>query len=309
MEVMEVEVNTDRTAETPEIAADGQDAFLQGWDGTEDSFVTEPADQQEQPEQEAETEQDDEAQTRPEAEAGNTDPEQTQDEPEPKEAEEPPVIPEAQATWTLNYMGREQVLGAKDITPELLQKGMDYDRVREKYDEAKPVIELFSQYARQANMSLGDYARHIRQQAKQAGGMSREEAARTVDLEDREAAIAAKEQQRTQDARAVEVRKAKVAEDIRQFAKAFPEVYESARSDPKAIPDSVWAEVNSGAFSLTSAYARYAVGRAAKEQARAIEEQQTALQNQKNRLRSTGSQVSAGSEIKSKSAFLEGFDG
>lgn len=121
----------------------------------------------------------------------------------------------------------------------LAQKGLDYDRIREKYDESKPVMELFGQFAKQAGMDIPAYVAYIRTQAKKAGGMSDDEAKRAVELEDREAAVAAKEnQQKDAEAHqqtenqaksdAAEKRKA----DIEQFRKEFPRRGKRAGQDP-----------------------------------------------------------------------------
>lgn len=294
--------NTSTVEEQP---GDQQDAFLEGW-GDENPETEQPADQQETQDAGAQEEQETAAEG---AAAESEQPVQTETE-TTAEAEmdgaEGKGQETAPTTWTVKHMGEEKTLGAADITPELLQKGLDYDRVRGKYDEAKPALELLSQYAKQANMTLADYAKHLRVQAKLASGMTAEDAQRTVELEDREAAVSAKETAQQESAKSDADRKAKVAADLAEFEKAFPDVYAKAKNgDPNAIPKSVWDEVNSGAFSLTAAYSRYAVAQAT-EQARAVV--QTAAQNQKNAQRSTGSQKSAGADTKNTSAFLEGFD-
>lgn len=74
----------------------------------------------------------------------------------------------------------------------LAQKGLDYDRLREKYDEFKPVMDMFSQFANRSGMNTRDYISYIRQEAKKSEGMSSEEAKRAVELEDREATVAGK---------------------------------------------------------------------------------------------------------------------
>ena len=41
--------------------------------------------------------------------------------------------------WTLRHMDEVRQVGEADMVV-LAQKGMDYDRIREKYDESKPVM-------------------------------------------------------------------------------------------------------------------------------------------------------------------------
>lgn len=299
----------ENTGAMQEETADQQDAFLAGWE--DDSPETEqPADQQDEQAEGAPEEQETVTEGA-DVEGGQTE----QADAETTAGTEQDAVTDkeqvtAPTTWTVKHMGEEKTLSAADITPELLQKGMDYDRVRGKYDEARPALELLNQYAKQANMTLADYTKYLRIQAKQAGGMSAEEAGRTVELEDREAAVTAKETAAQESAQSDAARREKINADLAEFARAFPEVYDKARNgDKTAIPDSVWAEVNAGRLSLVAAYSQYAVAQANQKAAAAERLQHATEQNQRNAQRSTGSQRSAGSNTHTKGAFLEGFDG
>ena len=187
---------------------------------------------------------------------------------------------------------------------------MDYDRIRGKYDESKPVMELFGSFAKQAGMSISDYLSAIRTQAKQASGMSEAEAKRAVDLEDREAAVSAREAEEAkrqsganQAAQAKAAADARRSADIAEFQKLFPD----AAKDPKAIPQEVWANVQSG-MTLVSAYSKYAVEQANAARQAAEQKASAASQNQANASRATGSMVSAGENTGSKDPFLAGWD-
>lgn len=215
---------------------------------------------------------------------------------------------QTQPTWAVKHMGAERVMGTGDITPELLQKGLDYDRIREKYDEAKPVMAMFTEFAKQAGMSVTDYAKFIRAEAKRAGGMSEADAKRAVDLEDREAAVSEKEAAAQEESNAKEQGEARVQADLAEFAKAFPDIFEQAKSDPKVIPQSVWADIHQG-LSLTAAYSRYAVAKAQEEAKSAREGAAADSENRRNAERSAGSMQSAGKDKKTSDPFLEGFDG
>ena len=216
---------------------------------------------------------------------------------------------DAPKMWTLRHMDEVRQVGEADMVV-LAQKGMDYDRIRSKYDESKPVMELFGSFARQNGMSIPDYVSYLRTQAKQATGMSEAEAKRAVALEDREAAVSAREaeeaqrqngaNQAAQEQAAAEARR---NADIAEFQRLFPD----AAKDPKAIPQEVWACVQSG-MSLVSAYSKYAVDQA--NAARQAAEQKAAAyaQNQQNASRSTGSMQSAGETRGSKDPFMEGWD-
>lgn len=297
---MEFETNMEQMA-------DQQDAFLEGW---------EPADQQETEEAETDTvetevetdeadekavveqaEDTTEANTETTAETENT-AEQTEETPAETTATE--------ESWIVNYMGQQQTLTKADITPELLQKGKDYDRIRSKYDEAKPVMELFTAFAAKANMSVMDYAKHLRAEAKRAEGLSEAEAARAIDIEDREAAVAAAEAAQRSEQQQKESEKEKIRADFELFGKLYPEVYEQAKGNPSVIPKSVWDAVNNG-DSLAVAYKKYADAQAAAELQQAKAQAAAAVQNAKNVGRSTGSMKSAGSDTKNTDAFMEGW--
>lgn len=299
------------TQETPETT----DGFLDGW-GEQDSestadtqSETTPAQEQVQTDsgsqQETPAEGQGEAgsQTQPETTGGDAGGENAQ-----QQAEAQPKA-DAPKMWTLRHMDEVRQVGEADMVV-LAQKGLDYDRIRGKYDESKPVMELFGSFAKQAGMSIPDYVSFIRTQAKQASGMSEAEARRTVELEDREAAVSAKEAEETQRQQAANQAQqarndadARRRADIAEFQKTFPD----AAKDPKSIPAEVWADVRNGR-TLVAAYAKYAVAQANAKANAAEQRAETTSQNQKNAGRSTGSMRSAGDSVASKDPFLEGWD-
>lgn len=211
-------------------------------------------------------------------------------------------------TWIIKHMGETRTMTSEQITPELLQKGLDYDRLRGKYDEAKPVMEVFADLANKAGMSVTDFVKSVRAETKKAQGMSEAEARHAVELEDREAAIAAAEAQAREAANARAQQAANIRADLAEFAKAFPDVYKQAGGDPKTvIPQSVWADVDKG-MSLVAAYGKYVAANAAAQIEAANKRAETAGRNAANAARSTGSQKSAGNDSKIKDVFLEAFD-
>lgn len=304
-------MDEDKALGTEQTPADQPDAFLAGWgsDGETEQVAEDHSAEALEAGEKAGTpvtgEGTDKA-GKPE-EGGNA-----AQEGDPKGSEGPGAETEptkqAAPTWTVKHMGEEKILGAEDVTPELLQKGLDYDRIREKYDEAKPVMAMFTEFARQAGMSVADYAKFIRAEAKKAGGMSEADAKRAVDLEDREAAISEKEAAAQEESSAKEQGEARVQADLAEFAKAFPEIFEQAKSDPKVIPQSVWADIHRG-LSLTAAYSRYAVAKAQEEAKAAREGAAADSENRRNAERSAGSMQSVGKDKKTSDPFLDGFDG
>lgn len=283
------------------------DSFMEGWES--DEPVVDEADQPEETTEEAKPEEatpDTQSETTAEN-ATETADNAEQAQAETQQQENPPA--DAPKVWTLRYMDQDKQVGETEMVT-LAQKGMDYDRIRGKYDEAKPVMELFGAFAKQAGMSISDYVSHIRMQAKQSQGMSEAEAKRSIDLEDREAAVSAKEAaeaQRQQAANQAQQARndadARRRADIAEFQKTFPD----AAKDPKSIPAEVWADVRNGS-TLVAAYAKYAVAQANAKANAAEQRAETTSQNQKNAGRSTGSMRSAGDSVASKDPFLEGWD-
>ena len=290
------------------------DGFLDGW-GEQDSestadtqSETTPAQEQEQTDSDSQQETHAEGQgetggqTQPETTGGDAGGENAQQQAETQPKADAPKV------WTLRHMDEVKQVGEADMVI-LAQKGMDYDRIREKYEESKPVMELFGSFAKQAGMSVQDYVARIRFQAKQAQGMSTEEAKRSIDLEDREAAVSAKEAEEAQRqqaaAQALQAQNtadARRRADVAEFQKTFPD----AAKDPKSIPAEVWADVRNGS-TLVAAYAKYTVAQAKAAQQAAEQRAESTAQNQKNAVRSTGSMKSAGENLNSKDPFLEGW--
>lgn len=286
------------------------DGFMEGWD---EEPVTAEADQPE-----AETEE----QRQPEAEPpvdemsaggeeslrledGAQEPAQVQ---QTADAPEEPVQ-QTPRVWNLRYMDDVRQVGESDMV-SLAQKGLDYDRIRTRYDESKPVMELFGSFAQQAGMTIPEYVAHIRTQAKQAQGLSEPEARREVALEDREAVVAAAEAQRQalanaqqSEAAARQREDARRMADIQRFQEKFPDV---AR-DPKSIPQEVWEKVRGG-VSLVESYQDYLLAQAETARAEAERRAAASAQNQTNAVRTTGSMRSAGENLPSRDPFLEGWN-
>lgn len=300
--------------------AETTDGFLEGWEDDEPASASDAENETQEQEQ---ADRADQPETTAQGAADGSDPQdaerQQAEQQAPPDMETGPAGAESGAQeqqaadapklWTLRHMDEVRQVGEADMVV-LAQKGMDYDRIRSKYDESKPVMEMIGGFARQNGMSIPDFLSHLRTQAKQAGGMTEAEARRVVELEDREAAVAAQEaaeaarqsdaNQAAQEQAAADARR---NADIAEFQKLFPD----AAKDPKAIPPEVWASVREG-MSLVSAYSRYAVEQARAAQQAAEQKAAAFAQNQRNAARSTGSMQSAGENRAGRDPFLEGFD-
>lgn len=302
--------NVENMSVQEEQNADQQDAFLDGWgdeqtaqDAPETSETAEGEDTaEEETEPASETEG---AQSAPDGGAAETAAEagaEAQTETTEQKADAP------EKTWTLRHMDETKNVGEAEMVT-LAQKGMDYDRIRAKYDESKPAMEILSIFAKQKGVSVADYVSFLRTEAKKADGLSEAEARRSIELEDREAAVTAREAEQAAERQAAEQANAAAnaaaqrrKADIDEFAREYPDV---ARN-PDAIPKEVWDAVAAGS-SLTVAYAKYTAKQAREEAERTRSAAQAAQQNIKNAARSTGSMQSAGQNAGGHDPFLEGW--
>ena len=302
--------NVENMSVQEEQNADQQDAFLDGWgdeqtaqDAPETSETAEGEDAAEEvTETASETEG---AQSAPDGGAAETAAEagaEAQTETTEQKADAP------EKTWTLRHMDETKNVGEAEMVT-LAQKGMDYDRIRAKYDESKPAMEILSIFAKQQGVSVADYVSFLRTEAKKADGLSEAEARRSIELEDREAAVTAREAEQAAERQAAEQANAAAnaaaqrrKADIDEFAREYPDV---ARN-PDAIPKEVWDAVAAGS-SLTVAYAKYTAKQAREEAERTRSAAQAAQQNIKNAARSTGSMQSAGQNAGGRDPFLEGW--
>lgn len=302
--------NVENMSVQEEQNADQQDAFLDGWgdeqtaqDAPETSETAEGEDTAEEvTETASETEG---AQSASDGGAAETAAEagaEAQTETTEQKADAP------EKTWTLRHMDETKNVGEAEMVT-LAQKGMDYDRIRAKYDESKPAMEILSIFAKQKGVSVADYVSFLRTEAKKADGLSEAEARRSIELEDREAAVTAREAEQAAERQAAEQANAAAnaaaqrrKADIDEFAREYPDV---ARN-PDAIPKEVWDAVAAGS-SLTVAYAKYTAKQAREEAERTRSAAQAAQQNIKNAARSTGSMQSAGQNAGGRDPFLEGW--
>lgn len=302
--------NVENMSVQEEQSVDQQDAFLDGW-GDEQTAqdapeTSETAEGEDTAEEETETASETEgAQSAPDGGAAETAAEagaEAQTETTEQKADAP------EKTWTLRHMDEIKNVGEAEMVT-LAQKGMDYDRIRAKYDESKPAMEILSIFAKQKGVSVADYVSFLRTEAKKADGLSEAEARRSIELEDREAAVTAREAEQAAERQAAEQANAAAnaaaqrrKADIDEFAREYPDV---ARN-PDAIQKEVWDAVAAGS-SLTVAYAKYTAKQAREEAERTRSAAQAAQQNVKNAARSTGSMQSAGQNAGGRDPFLEGW--
>ena len=264
-----------------------------GWDDAAEtaaeSETTEPAGEEASVEEDGVATQEP-AQQGAEEEQGNT-------------QESAPNQEQKNETLQIEYMHQKREISREEAV-QLAQKGMDYDRIREKWDDAKETVAFIDEQAKAAGMDRKAFINYLRTEAKKSQGMSEEEAQRAVELENREAAVQlreAEERQRVADEQAqqnaVDAEKERRDADFRRFAAKYPDL--KVESITEAIPD-VWERVGKGE-SLVEIWQEHEINRLKTEQA--AEEQ-----NAKNAGRSTGSMASSGGEHQKKDPWDEGWD-
>ena len=284
----------------PEQEPETTDAFLDDWDGSGELTADQPEETAEPVETGEETPVEDPSESAQTPEEGTEPPADAEQAPQTQQTEAETVDARPQ-TWELRHMGEVRQANEAEMVA-LAQKGMDYDRIRSQYDEFKPVMEMVNRFANQQGLNTKDYISMLRAQAKQAEGLSEADARRSVELEDREAVVAAAEAERQAQRAEAEAASRRQA-DIQEFQQTFPE----AAKDPNSIPPQVWADVRNGS-SLVAAYARFNNGRLEQEIADAKRETASVQQNQRNAERSTGSMRSAGDNSKTRDDFGDAFD-
>lgn len=178
----------------PEQEPETTDAFLDGWDGEAEAAADQPEVDAEPMGGGEETPVEDPGESAETPGEGTQPPADTEQEAQTQQTEAETVDARPQ-TWELRHMGEVRQVNEAEMVA-LAQKGMDYDRIRSQYDEFKPVMEMVNHFANQQGLNTKDYISMLRAQAKQAEGLSEADARRSVELEDREAVVAAAEAER-----------------------------------------------------------------------------------------------------------------
>lgn len=256
-------------------------------EGTDTEFGMTETDEPTEADQQTEESQDAEAEDKPEEST------------EPTEESKP----EADQSFTLKHLDEVKTV-TRDEVVSLAQKGMDYDRIRQKYDELKAEREKYpiegaqfvAELAKEQGMSVADFIDTAKAEilAKKEN-IDYSVALEKVKLAREKAAIEAEKAKltaKTAEQIAAEQAEIKRREDLETFKSTFPDVVKSPDFITK-IPQSVWDDVNKG-MTLTAAYTKYENARLkaeADELKRQLEAQKLA---DKNKARTTGARSTAG---------------
>lgn len=200
----------------------------------------------------------------------------------------------------LKYMGEEKAVSREEAVT-LAQKGMDYDRQRQKMDEIsaekaklEKSISLFDRIAKQQGFAGVDALADETEASILANeqGIDITIAREKVAVEREKREVAAEKERMAQeraekDTTALEAKKEeeRKEKDILAFTTSFPDV------KPSDIPAEVWKAVGKGE-SLVSAYRDY-------KSQQEITELKTKLKNTENKQRTTGSMSTAGNKVNS----------
>ena len=218
--------------------------------------------------------------------------------------------------FTLKHLDETRTVSRNEVV-ELAQKGMDYDRIRQKYDEqtssvatitaakdaAENKVNFLEEFSKSAGYrGLDDMIDDIRaSQIAEQTGVDKATAIRQVQLDRKEQAIAEKEKAmqkqtaaQTSAADAQKQAEAKRDADFAEFAKS-----EYGGTKPEDIPKEVWDLYAKGNCTLVQAMAQNENAQL-KQQLAALKEQNAAKEkNADNKQRSTGSRRTAGAGQKS----------
>ena len=216
---------------------------------------------------------------------------------------------ETRDSFELKYLGESRTVNRDEVI-KLAQQGMDYPRIREKWDGIKddvPKLRMYEGFLKElAEARGGDIeslidetrTRSLMAKAKAEG---KELAASAAAAQAVQARLKAMEPEEAKQEKAREEEMmAKRRASVDRFMKSYPGV------KSEDIPKEVWDDAEEMG-DLTAAYIKYNSGKVQAENERLKKELEQAKQHQKNKERSMGSSRSVGSGA-TKDPFDEGWD-
>ena len=316
--------NTTVQTGTEELPAETLAAFDEGWDDLETPVETGDA----QDDGDLETEE-----TENDLESEGTDADADQQEAEGNEGGEDGEAPESESSgdegenpdqgesFLLKHLGEERKV-SRDEVVQLAQKGLDYDRIREKWDSVKddvPRLRSYEKFLAELASSRGGDIEALMDETMTQILINRAKAKGEELNPSAAAAQAVRMRMQNGWAPAAEETEAgakgnlgadggnvgRPAVDANEMVNRFLAEYPTVRAEN--IPKEVWDEVNRNGGDLVKAYRGFENKRLAEENKRLKKDLEDAKQQQKNKERSTGSTKSVGSSSK-RSAFDEGWD-
>lgn len=213
-------------------------------------------------------------------------------------------------SFKLKYLGAEKEVNRDEVI-SYAQKGMDYDRIRAKYNEAQEAltaaserlksfeadsdaVEALKQLASEQNMEFGEFVmQSIAAVNASKNGTSVSSELNKVRLDFERKAFEKQKSEWEKGKTAPKENKdadTEIQEEIEEFAAAFPDI----AADAKTIPSEVWEAKNANPkVSLAQHYKEYLDKQKDAEIADLKSRLEQAEQNAINKFRSTGEQNSS----------------
>ena len=301
-----MEENTTVQTEAEELAAETSAAFDEGWEDNDEPAIPDDGqgtdiDESDEPETDEESEETEADADQQEADGneGGEAAEETE-----AEGEEGTPYPDV----TIKYLSNEEVISGKDVV-EYVQKGRDYDRIREKWDGVKddiPMYQMEHAFLQELAEARGGDIAGLIDETRTRTILARAEAA-GEELSPAAAAAQAVNMRTSfmpaapSPADTEEARQERVREDIARFREGYPDI------KMEEIPQEVWDAVDKNGGDLLGCYQRYENQKLKEELKSLKKELEGTNQQKKNKARSTGSTKSVGSSA-GRDAFDEGWD-
>ena len=299
----------DNATMQPEVeeAVETSDAFFDGWDEVDDVAVaddgqTNDVDDSEDPDNTEESEEEDadaDQREADDAEGGDADAEAK------GESEGDKGTPD-QDEFVLKHLGEERKV-SRDEVVQLAQKGLDYDRIRERWDGVKndiPKLRSYEKFLADLAESRGGNIEALmdetmtqilinRAKAKGEELSASAAAAQAVRMRMENGTPRGYDDEATEPGVSGTEGEPGGKPDANEMVNRFLAEYPTVRAE--SIPKEVWDEVNRNGGDLLQAYRGYENKKLAEENKRLQKELESAKQQQKNKARSTGSTKSVGS--------------
>ena len=219
--------------------------------------------------------------------------------------------PDQGDSFELRYLGENRTVNRDEVI-KLAQQGMDYQRIREKWDGVKddiPKLRMYEGFLKELAESRGGdidslidetRTRSLIAKAKAAGKDLPASAAAAQAVQARLKAMEPEEAKKQKDSEEEQMAKRRASVD------RFIRLYGDTVKKVEDIPKEVWDDAEK-IGDLTIAYQKYTSGKLEQENKRLKDEIEQAKQHQKNKERSMGSSRSVGSGA-AKDPFDEGWD-
>lgn len=236
-----------------------------------------------------------------EAAPENTGDGEAKPEPDEVKAEEPPPEPE---TFTLKHLDEVRTVNRDEVIA-LAQKGMDYDRIRSKYEDANSELADLKDWLKKytGGQDINEFRDDTDAKIiSKREGIDYATARERIRLDKERKALEAEKLKAENERSEAESLRKKAADDLKEFSERYPEVSAKLSTDKAAVPKEVWEAVKHGER-LVDAYDKYqsklnteALKKRISELEGQVKAQEQEKLNKKNAARSAGSQKSSGDD-------------